>query len=86
MNPPMNLALRLGAECRRCGKQQQIEVSSKEVPFDDDVKRLIQTLHDHGYQREGWADGYCPACLEHQFLDEADKADHDHKCQRELDP
>lgn len=86
MNFPLNLAIIFVTTCRRCGREKPIEVNSQETPRQDDLCRLVKAMRDHGLKRDGWAAGHCPVCLEHRFLDEADKADHDNKCQRELDP
>lgn len=81
----MNIAITFEETCRRCGAEKEFKVDSRELPAVED-ERLIDSLREFGLKSAGWANGYCPACLEHRFLDKADKADHDHKCQRELDP
>ena len=81
----MNIAITFEESCRRCGKREQFKIGSSEVPDAPD-ENLIEALMAFALKRDGWAGGHCPTCLEHQFMDEADKADHNHKCQRELDP
>jgi hypothetical protein len=81
----MNIAITFEETCRSCRTEREFKVSSRDLPDIPD-SHLIEELRAHGLKRDDWADGYCPVCLEHRFLDEADKADHDNKCQRELDP
>jgi hypothetical protein len=81
----MNIAITFGETCRNCGVECEFKVASREL-LDEPDDKLIEALREFGLKQEGWSNGYCSVCLEHRFLDEADKADHDNKCQRELDP
>lgn len=47
---------------------------------------LLDAKGDTVEEAENWTDGLCPDCAEKRFLNPADKADHDNKIQRELDP
>ena len=81
----MNIAITFRETCRRCGLEQEFEIGSGEIQVVTD-EQLVDSLRAFALKRDGWLNGCCPACLEPLFLDEADKADHDNKCQRELDP
>ena len=81
----MNIAITFRETCRNCGVELEFKVDSRELPDVLDEK-LIEALSEFGLKQAGWANGYCWSCLDPLFLNEADKADHDNKCQRELDP
>ena len=67
------------ATCRTCSVEIVLEGTGYTI------EEAEKDLHE-ALENENWTDGLCPDCAEKRFLDPADKADHDNKIQRELDP
>lgn len=75
----MNISIHTESKCRGCAEVRLLD--AKGDTFEEAELRLHEYL-----EAEGWTDGLCPDCSQKRFLDPADKADHENKIQRELDP
>jgi hypothetical protein len=67
------------ATCRTCSGEIVLEGTG------DTIEEAEKALHEDMEDKD-WTDDTCWQCNEKRFLDTADKADHDNKIQRELDP
>lgn len=67
------------ATCRTCTGEIVLEGTGYTI------EEAEKALHED-LENKDWTDGTCWQCAQKRFLDPADKADHDNKRQRELDP